>query len=72
VQHNETLLQFAAVTFEEGKYDELLSMAEPSLEGCGAWGEAVYASPSLRFVQERKSKSVTCKFNITGAKLCIY
>jgi hypothetical protein len=38
----------------------------------GAWGEAVYAGPSVRFVQGKISKPVTCKFNITGAKLCIY
>jgi hypothetical protein len=41
---------------------------EPSLEGCGALGEAVCVGPSLRFVQK---KAVTCKSIITGAS-CMF
>jgi hypothetical protein len=47
--------------------------AELSLEGYGAWSEAVYVGPSLSFVHlHRGIKPVTCKFNITGTKLCMY
>jgi hypothetical protein len=36
-------------------------------------GEATYAGPSVRFVRApNKSKPVTFKFNVAGAKLCIH
>jgi hypothetical protein len=46
--------------------------AEPSLEGCIAQGKAVFVGLSFRFVEVKKSKPVTCMFNITGAKLYMY
>jgi hypothetical protein len=46
---------------------------------CGAQGEAIYAGPLLEISwctinkqKNRTRKAVTCKFNITGAKLYIY
>jgi hypothetical protein len=51
------------VTFKGGKCDELLCMAELSLEGCGTWGKAVYAGTFLKCAQIPK-KPVTYMFNI--------
>jgi hypothetical protein len=56
--------------------------SETSLEGFGARGEAAYAGPLLKISRctkneerrkrEKKTKPVTCKFNISGANLYIY
>lgn len=52
----------------KGMWAKLKKLNSSSLQGWGAWGKAVY----LGFLKICTKKKVTCKFNITDAKLRIY
>jgi hypothetical protein len=63
------LLEIEKCCFRLALSDVTSTSTEPSLEGCGARDEAVYAGPLLK---NGTKKKVTYNCNISGSKLYIH